>query len=140
MKAHYLFLIPTHAFSRYHFQPMQGALKSDYIPQFKRVVERLISILEDADAHSHIVSAPAWSPHGKEQASKLPSVQYEPSARAATASMPFRLESSNPNKVFVDGDWKIYVVDLVSSMTSHIAGLLSYAVILAQNQCVCVTD
>jgi len=82
------------------------------VQQVKRIIERLIAALEAADSPSHIVSAPAWPPRGPDQHSQLSGVQYMPSARAVSALMPFRLESSNPNKVFADDDWKIYVVDL----------------------------
>ncbi|KDQ21509.1 hypothetical protein BOTBODRAFT_40272 [Botryobasidium botryosum FD-172 SS1] len=82
------------------------------IAKVKRIIERLIAALDDADSPSHIVSAPAWPPRGPDTHSQLSGVQYKPSARAVSAMMPFRLESSNPNKVFADNDWKIYVVDL----------------------------
>src|SRR5258708_35253718 len=43
-------------------------------------------------------------------------MEYPPSARAACdSSMPFVPESSNPAKVFEASDWKIYIVDLVTT-------------------------
>jgi len=46
--------------------------------------------------------------------------EFPPSARAtgSVVEMPFLPESSNPHKVFESTDWKLYVVDLVSSFTS----------------------
>lgn len=46
--------------------------------------------------------------------------EFPPSARAtgSVVGMPFLPESSNPHKVFESTDWKLYVVDLVSSFTS----------------------
>ena len=45
------------------------------------------------------------------------SQRYEPSAKASSAMMPFRPESTNPLKVLEGGDWSLYVVDMVSIET-----------------------
>ncbi|KAG8965014.1 hypothetical protein FRC03_001042 [Tulasnella sp. 419] len=91
------------------------------VEQVKRVSERIIAAIEeDQNQPSHIVSAAQWP-------STLSASLYEetlrtfdhdphrvrgPSAIATSALLPHRLESSNPNKIFGDQDWKIYVVDL----------------------------
>lgn len=96
-----------------------------------RVAERIIAVLgDDCTLPSHYVSAAVWptslSPsfyeeyfrgesgkiRPKEPNRKRPSEEHEPSAVATSHLLPHRLESSNPNKVFTEQDWKIYVIDL----------------------------
>ncbi|KAG8935406.1 hypothetical protein FRC01_000013 [Tulasnella sp. 417] len=96
-----------------------------------RVAERIIAVLgDDCTLPSHYVSTAVWptslSPSFYEEFfrgesnkirpnqpnRKRPSEEYEPSAVATSHLLPHRLESSNPNKVFTEQDWKIYVIDL----------------------------
>ncbi|KAG8920580.1 hypothetical protein FRC00_009795 [Tulasnella sp. 408] len=98
-----------------------------------RVAERIIAVLgDDCTLPSHYVSAAVWptslSPSFYEEFfrgesnkirpnqpnRKRPSEEYEPSAVATSHLLPHRLESSNPNKVFTEQDWRIYVIDLAS--------------------------
>lgn len=88
--------------------------------QIQRITERIVSILDENETHSRIVSA-VWPPPeprtiiGNVNAPQLLLHQaYPPSARAvSSASIPFVLESANPTKVFESSDWKLYIVDLV---------------------------
>ncbi|KAG8988277.1 hypothetical protein FRB90_002852, partial [Tulasnella sp. 427] len=98
-----------------------------------RVAERIIAVLgDDCTLPSHYVSAAVWptslSPSFYEEFfrgesdkirpnredRKRPSEEHPPSAGATSHLLPHRLESSNPNKVFTEQDWKIYIIDLVS--------------------------
>ena len=88
-----------------------------------RVCSRLIHALEEED--QTVIHGASWPP--RDRVSELSKViaerergggragpRYEPSAKASSAMMPFRPESTNPLKVLEGGDWSLYVVDLVS--------------------------
>lgn len=134
--------------------------------QVLRVTQRIISVLEDPDQDHRIVSAAhrVWPP--PEPTSDIPGqtssspqmdlkererirVEFPPSGRVVgnTAEMPFRPESSNPNKVFESMDWKLYVVDLVSVSCSFGRGRISDALLslhssrplIASDQRVCAS-
>ncbi|KAG8956222.1 hypothetical protein FRC04_004299 [Tulasnella sp. 424] len=96
-----------------------------------RVAERIIAVLgDDCTLPSHYVSAAVWptslSPsfyeeffrgesdkiRPRQSDRKRPSEEYNASAVATSHLLPHRLESSNPNKVLTEQDWRIYVIDL----------------------------
>ena len=116
-----------------------------------RVCSRLIHALEEED--STVIHGASWPPRDRvselskviaerERGGGRASQRYEPSAKASSAMMPFRPESTNPLKVLEGGDWSLYVVDMVSSEPYNLACPVGAAyrlddVWLAQNQRLC---
>ncbi len=99
------------------------------VTRVARVTSRLITALECQE--QHMVHGASWPPRvqrgelgrviaEREKAGK----GYQPSAVAKSGFMPFRPESGNPLKVLEDGDWNLYVVDLVSGGDGWMDGIL----------------
>lgn len=104
-------------------------LKRVYCFQVQKVTQRIVCAIEEPDQERRIVSAvyKIWPPpepvsdtgsdlHLNQEMEHIRAT-YPPSARAvgSVVEMPYLPESSNPNKVFESTDWKLYIVDLVSS-------------------------
>ncbi|KAG9038665.1 hypothetical protein FRB95_000255 [Tulasnella sp. JGI-2019a] len=102
------------------------------VKQVLRVTEKLIAALGDSLESTHIVSSASWpntlsssffeiffkdddenffQRRDLRHDVKKPE-DYSPSAIAKSQHLPYRLESSNPMKVFAEEDWKVYVIDL----------------------------
>ncbi|KAG8879217.1 guanine nucleotide-binding protein subunit alpha [Tulasnella sp. 332] len=102
------------------------------VKQVLRVTERLLTGLGDTLGSQHIVSSANWPStlsssffelffHDDQENFyqrrdlrhdiKKPE-DYSPSAVAESRQLPYRLESSNPMKIFAEEDWKVYVIDL----------------------------
>lgn len=90
--------------------------------QVARVTTRLITALEEEDRH--IVYGANWPPKSQELSRLISEREsligeegryYPPSGTAKSTYVPYRPPTRNPLKQFESPDWRVYVIDSVSS-------------------------
>ncbi|GAA96093.1 uncharacterized protein L969DRAFT_94323 [Mixia osmundae IAM 14324] len=96
-------------------------LKADdeRVALIKRICDRLITVLED----DLPISAAAW-PRDIEQITERirkfeARTKISPSAKSSGAGMPFKPETSNPEKLLDGRDWEIFVIEM-NKVNAHV--------------------